>query len=614
MMMQNCDETVLLDGEAKSRRDRNRAYLMRLKVEDLLLSHYMEAGLWRVVLLPEQIGHWGWDAPTSQIRGTVVGHFLSAAARIVSETKDMELLAKANIIVREISHCQRENGGEWAFPIPEKYLFWLKNGKRVWAPQYVCHKNMMGLLDMYLFTGNMEALEIVKKCANWFTRFTDDITRENMNEMMELEETGGIMEFWADLYSVTKDERHLELMRRYERPLLFEPIFRGEDVLTNMHANAIIPEIHGAARAYEVTGEERYRKIVENFWSLTVTMRGMYATGGQTSGEILSPMEEQAARLGDLNQEHCVVYNMMRLADYLFRWTGNSEYADYWERNLLNGIFAQGYWEGGKLDNILEGPFPSTGLISYFLPLRAGSQKKWGSETRHFWCCHCTLMQANANVNSSVFYKIDEGLVIAQYISAETSFNINDTMISLTQTISDQCQDIFRISPPDNKFIRRPNEIHMHVKIKAETPVKFCLKLREPEWIVSSIKIYINGSETVCKSDGSGFVRLEQEWSNDDIKIVLPKGLRTWPLPDRPDMVAFMDGPVVLAGLVSEERILNGDLNDLSSLLVPDDDRHWAKWKTGYKTVGQERGFRLIPLNEIGNEVYTVYFSISNKQ
>ena len=56
---------------------------------------------------------------------------------------------------------------------------------------------------------------------------------------MDVEETGGLMELWADLYDVTHDPRHLELMRRYERPLLFEPLLRGEDVLTNMYRRKI---------------------------------------------------------------------------------------------------------------------------------------------------------------------------------------------------------------------------------------------------------------------------------------------------------------------------------------------------------------------------------------
>ena len=55
-------------------------------------------------------------------------------------------------------------------------------------------------------------------------------------------------------------------------------------MLTNMHANTTIPEIHGAARAWEVTGEERWRRIVEAYWRCAVIDRGYYCTGGQTNG------------------------------------------------------------------------------------------------------------------------------------------------------------------------------------------------------------------------------------------------------------------------------------------------------------------------------------------
>lgn len=98
-------------------------------------------------------------------------------------------------------------------------MYWLKEGRHPWAPQYECHKNTIGLLDMYRFTGNQQALNIVIKCADWFCDFTNGITRENMDEMMDLEETGGIMEYWADLYDITRDSGHLTIMERYERPV-----------------------------------------------------------------------------------------------------------------------------------------------------------------------------------------------------------------------------------------------------------------------------------------------------------------------------------------------------------------------------------------------------------
>jgi hypothetical protein len=71
-----------------------------------------------------------------------------------------------------------------------------------------------------------------------------------------------------------------------------------------------------------------------------------------------------------------------------------------------------------------------------------------------------------------------------------------------------------------------------------------------------------------------------------------------------------MEGPVVLAGLCDEERLLHGDIARLESLLIPDQEREWGTWKIGYRTVGQERGVRFIPLYQVTDERYTVYFPV----
>ena len=98
------------------------------------------------------------------------------------------------------------------------------------------------------------------------------------------------------------------------------------------------PRYTAPRAAWEVTGDARWRAIVDEYWRCAVTNRGYFATGGQTCGEIWTPPFRQAAHLSEKNQEHCTVFNMMRLADYLLRWTGDVTYADYWERNLINGI------------------------------------------------------------------------------------------------------------------------------------------------------------------------------------------------------------------------------------------------------------------------------------
>lgn len=36
-------------------------------------------------------------------------------------------------------------------------------------------------------------------------------------------------------------------------------------------------------------------------------------------------------------EETCTQYNMLKIARYLFRWTGAPAFADYYERAILNG-------------------------------------------------------------------------------------------------------------------------------------------------------------------------------------------------------------------------------------------------------------------------------------
>lgn len=612
IMREQIENVKLLPSEAWVKQQRDIEYLLELKTENLLFSYYTEAGLagW-LNYKPEGI-HWGWDGPLCAIRGTFTGHWLSAAARAYQETGNMQLKIKADYIVKEIGRCQEVNGGEWAFSIPEKYLYQLKNGFPRWAPQYVCHKTMMGLLDMYRFADNKQALEIVCRCADWFYRFTEDISRETMDHMMSIAETGGIMELWADLYGITKDPKHLELVRRYERPLLFEPLYNGVDVLTNMHANATIPEIHGCARAYEVTGEERYRKIVENYWRLAVEERGTFATGGNTSGEIWTAKQKQSARLSELNQEHCTVYNMIRLANYLYTWTGDSRYQDYIEQNIQNGLFAQGFWEGRVQDTLGEHGEPDKGLVAYFLPLAAGSQKKWGSRTEDFWCCHCTLVQANTRYREWVFYQSEKMFTVAQYMPAEIITDFDGVAVKVVQTETDlggDCVEVNEISPA---FDERPDFCRMTLEVHADQPVSYGIKFRIPWWIAGDMQISVNGEKTSYRVE-DGFAVLDREWHDDVVEITIPKKLHTVPLADDPTTVAFLDGPVLLAGLVGEERMLYGDIEHPETILKPYHERQWSQWMPGYKTYRQPVGFNFKPIKDIGKEVYTVYFPVEKK-
>ena len=121
--MERIEHVSLLPSEAYDRRQRDEAYLMELKEENLLFAYRTEAGLnGRLNYRISADTHGGWDNPLSQIRGTFTGHWLSAAAHMYRQTGNERLKAKADYIVEEIGRCQEANGDGWAFSIPEKYL------------------------------------------------------------------------------------------------------------------------------------------------------------------------------------------------------------------------------------------------------------------------------------------------------------------------------------------------------------------------------------------------------------------------------------------------------------------------------------------------------------
>ncbi|HYK49877.1 MAG TPA: beta-L-arabinofuranosidase domain-containing protein [Terriglobales bacterium] len=611
-------DAELLEGPALSRAQVNREYLMSLTAENLLRPYRMEAGLWRYSgSVGTTVGetaadgpenwHWGWESPTSDLRGHILGHWLSAAAYL--STHDEEVRARANHIVKELVRCQEANGGQWVAGIPRGYMDRVVQGQEVWAPQYTVHKILMGLWDMYAIGGSAAALKLLTNFADWFVQWTDHLSRGQLDDVLDVE-TGGMLEIWANLYGETGENKYSVLMSRYDRPRFFDRLLSGEDVLTNRHANTQIPEILGAARAWEVTGDRRWRDIVEAFWFQAVTSRGTYCTGGSTSGEVWQPSKIVLSRLHRV-QEHCTVYNMMRLAQTLYSWTGEKSYADYWERNLVNGIFAQ--------------QNQRTGMVTYFLPLAPGSEKQWGSRTNDFWCCHGTLLQAHSHHATAAVQRDEDGLRIRQYIPSDTRWDdVADTSVAIriqqdpldgvvfgqTETL-DGLNAIQRLEP--DLPTERPDRMVFDIKVRPDQTTRFTLRLRIPDWVRAPLRVYCNGNELAYVEE-EGWVLVDRDWSAGDLlRVEFPTRVRAIPAPENPGVLSFEDGPYVLAGLTSRrvpvERAHGGDA---TTILAPDETRthHW--WNAGtYRTI-RTPDIQFVPLSDLTEGDYTVYFPVES--
>lgn len=580
----------------------NRNYLMELNTQGLLQNFYLEAGIvmpgLQVLEDPATaLLHWGWDAPTCQLRGHFLGHWMSAAAMLVATDDDIELKAKLTHIVDELAKCQELNGGQWIGSIPEKFFDKLERDEYVWSPQYVMHKTLLGLMHAYQYAKIEKALTILDHAADWYLTWTKKMESVNPHAVYSGEE-GGMLEVWATLYELTGSDKYQTLADRYSHPSMFTKLSEGKDALTNCHANASIPWAQGAAKMYELTGDIKWRTLVELFWKNAVTDRGEYCTGGQGAGEYWVPPHMQGQFIGERNQEFCTVYNMVRLADYLYRFTGDTVYADYIERNLYNGFLAQQNKE--------------TGMPTYFLPMRAGSRKKWGSRTRDFWCCHGTMVQSQTIYPSLCYYLDDAAnrLVVSQYIPSAARFEKDGDTVEITQHVDMKYYNA-------QAFFDEKDDSQMSrwlLKFNIQANSRFTLALRMPCWLKESPTVTVNGETQQALSINNGYLELDRTWGNDELTIYLPPALQFAPLPDMPQIAAVMEGPIVLAGLCDADRGLYMDASavDAENVLSPRYEHTYSvfPWQQSlYRTINQPENVTFIPLYDVTDEQYTIYFT-----
>lgn len=580
----------LLPGLFKEREDVDRAYLMELKTESLLQNFYLEAAV-RIDRDLEDM-HLGWESPACQLRGHFLGHWLSAAAVLSVQNNDRELKAKLDIVIEELEKCQKLNGGEWIGSIPEKYFEKLAADEYIWSPQYTMHKTLLGLYHCALYAGSEKAAGIMSRAADWYMRWTEEMQTRNPHAVYSGEE-GGMLEVWAGMYRLTGEEKYLTLAERYSHPSIFERLQKGEDALSDCHANASIPWAHGAAAMYEVTGDEKWLMIVKAFWKCAAEDREAFCTGGQNSGEFWIAPGRLGAFIGERTQEFCTVYNMVRLADYLFRFTGDKKYADYIEKNLYNGFLAQ------------QNKF--TGMPTYFLPLSSGSKKKWGSKTRDFWCCHGTTVQAHTIYPSLCWYGDGERVIVNQYINSRYDRSENVTIIQNVDMKYYGSGAFF-----DENDNSRMSRWYIKINVAAKSPEEFTLSLRIPDWTDGSPVISVNGEAADWVSQ-NGYCNIRRVWGNDTVSIYFPATLSVSELPDMPGVAAVLEGPVVLAGLCSSDCGIRSASGDPTTALVNVTEHTYSTFpwqQSTYRTVGQPENFDLIPLYDVTDEEYTVYFTV----
>jgi hypothetical protein len=583
----------LLDGPFRDAMLRDQKYLLALEPDRLLHTFRVNVGL---PSSAQPLG--GWEEPKGELRGHSLGHYLSALSLMYASTGDAVFKQRADYIVGELAKCQSNSPAAgfhegYLSAFPESFIDRVEQGKRVWAPWYTLHKIMAGLLDANQQCGNAQALDVLTKMADWVKFRVDHLTPEQMQKSLDTEH-GGMNEVLANLYAVTGDTNYLRVAEAFNHQKVFGPLARGEDKLDRLHANTQIPKIIGATREYELTGDPQFLTVAQTFWD-AVALHRSYVIGGDSDHEHFFPAGDFAKHLSTDTAETCNTYNMLKLTRELFALEPSAAKMDFYERALYN--------------HILASQDPETGMFVYLMSLKPGHFKTYSTPENSFWCCVGTGMENHSKYGDTIYFHDAGSLYVNLFIASELSWPEKNLVVR-----------------QETKFPESDSTI---LKIKAEKPVNFALKIRHPAWATSGLDVTVNGRRQPVTSTPGSYFTLPRDWHDGDkVEIHFPMKLHTEPLPGVSNIVAILYGPIVLAGELGTNAMPNpitANQTDFSKLPAPDapvfvgDKAKLLKQiepvagrLLTFRThdLGQPRDVTLIPFYQLHRQRYSVYWKL----
>jgi len=298
----------------------------------------------------------------------------------------------------------------------------------------------------------------------------------------------------------------------------------------------------------------------------------------------------------------------LKLTEDLFRVNPKAKYVDFYEKALYN--------------HILSTQHPEHGGYVYFTPTRPRHYRVYSAPNEAMWCCVGSGMENHGKYNQFIYTHQHDSLFLNLFIPSQ--LNWKEKGVILKQ---------------ETNF---PSEEQVKLTI-TKAASSFKLLIRYPSWVKDgAMQVFVNGKVVSYSSHPSSYISINRKWkAGDEVKILLPMHNSIVEMPNVPNYIAIMHGPILLGaktgtedlkGLVANDSrwghiaggeklpvdkapiIIEDDRSKITDKLVPVKDKPLNFTFSGVKLMNAQN-IELMPFYQIHDSRYEIYWmNLTNAQ
>ena len=192
-----------------------------------------------------------------------------------------------------------------------------------------------------------------------------------------------------------------------------------------------------------------------------------------------------------------------------------------------------------------------------------------------------------ADYTISAYFRGADGVSVNLYVPSRLSWTQNTVRCTLEQ----------ETDYPAGSLVT--------LKMDAEKPVEFALRLRVPAWAGRGTSVAVNGKRETAAVKAGTFLTLQRTWkAGDRVELELDQPVRTEAVDaQHADQVAILRGPQVLFGISDKQPELMRDKLDKLQIAKGGD--------SGWALETEQGRVTLRPFYEIGLEAYQTYWKVT---